>query len=91
MTSLRESERDGGVIVTPMVGDKGDNVDRSEDNETRGKELRKTVAAQQACNRCTDKQTEIRREEMGLLLPDLLTGQTRGYLSPCSIYCRRCR
>jgi len=79
--SLRESERDGGVMVMVMVGDERDDVDRSEDNnKVIGKEIRKTVAAQQACNRCTDKHTEIRREEMGQLLPDLLMGQTRGYL-----------
>jgi len=67
-------------MVTAMVGDEGDDVDRSKDNKTRGKEFRKTVAAQQACNRHTDKHTEIRREEMGPLLPDLLMGQTQGYL-----------
>jgi len=75
-----DGERDGDAMVMVMVGDKGDDVDRSEDNETRGKEFRKMVAVQQACNRCTDKHTEIRREEMGPLLPDLLMGQTRGYL-----------
>jgi len=68
-------------MVMAMVGDERDNVDRSKDNnKTRGKEFRKMVVAQQACNCHTDKHTEIRREEMGLLLPDLLTGQTQGYL-----------
>ena len=57
MTNLRESERDGGAMVTAMVGDEGGDVDRSEDNEMRGKEFRKTVAAQQARNRRTDKHT----------------------------------
>ena len=65
-------------MVTAMVGDEGDDVDRSEDDKTRGKEFRKTVAAQQARNRRTDKHTEIRREEMGLLLPDLLDGPDTG-------------
>jgi len=55
MTSLRESERDGSAMVTAMVGNEGDDVDRSKDNKTRGKEFRKMVVVQQACNRRTDK------------------------------------
>jgi len=65
MTSLRESERDGSAMVTAMVGDEGDDVDRSEDNETRGKEFRKMVAAQQARNRRIDKHTENKKRGDG--------------------------
>jgi len=65
MTSLRESERDGSAMVTAMVGDEGDDVDRSEDNKTRGKEFRKIVAAQQARNRRTDKHTENKKRGDG--------------------------
>ena len=65
MMSLRESERDGGAMVTAMVGNEGDDVDRSEDNETRGKEFRKMVAAQQARNRRTDKHTENKKRGDG--------------------------
>jgi len=65
MMNLRESERDGGAMVTAMVGDEGDNVDRSKDNETRGKEFRKTVAVQQARNRHTDKHIENKKRGDG--------------------------
>jgi len=65
MTSLRESERDGGAMVMAMVGDEGDDVDRSEDNKTRGKEFRKTVVAQQARNHRTDKHTENKKRGDG--------------------------
>jgi len=65
ITNLRESERDGSAMVTAMVGDEGDDVDRSEDNKTRGKEFRKTVAAQQAHNRHTDKHTENKKRGDG--------------------------
>ena len=65
MTSLRESKRDGSAMVTVMVGDEGDDIDRSEDNKTRGKEFRKTVVAQQARNRRTDKHTENKKRGDG--------------------------
>jgi len=65
MTSLRESKRDGSAMVMAMVGDKGDNVDRSEDNKMRGKEFRKMVVAQQACNCRTDKHTENKKRGDG--------------------------
>jgi len=65
MTNLRESKRDGGAMVMAMVGDEGDDVDRSEDNKTRGKEFRKTVVAQQARNRRTDKHTENKKRGDG--------------------------
>jgi len=49
-------------MVMTMVGDERDDVDGSKDNNgTRRKEFRKTVAAQQARNRRTDKHTEQRR------------------------------
>ena len=65
MVSLRESERDGGAMVMAMVGDEGDDVDRSKDNKTRGKEFRKMVAVQQARNRRTDKHTENKKRGDG--------------------------